>query len=395
MNPPQKKIVIVGAGRIGRGFVGDLFGAAGYHLLLVDIDRTLVDGLRRAGRYTLVRLRGAGRPPDVAEVTGYAALHTSQEAEIAQAIVRADALAVAVFPQDFADVARELAPGLRARQAQRGSAPLDLLLCANIVHPGPLFEAELEQALPPGAWGVVSRWLGVVETVVPRIVPAWVAGTDAPTGALPPIRSNGYPDLFVDRCAFRGPIPAVPGLVPVDDLRAQEARKIYTYNTFHASLAYLGALRGYTLAAECLADPEVRAGARGALEEAARAVRAEYGFERGEMARWVENTVRYTDLPDLGDTVRRHGADPRRKLRRQDRLVGPLLLARKHGQEASHLVRVAAAALRFNVPGDLSAAYVRERVAAMGVEAAVRELCGLGDAEAGLIAEIVMAYGEE
>jgi len=225
------------------------------------------------------------------------------------------------------------------------------------------------------------------------LCPRWE--TASTTGALPPIRSNGYPDLFVDRCAFRGPIPAVPGLVPVDDLRAQEARKIYTYNTFHASLAYLGALRGYTLAAECLADPEVRAGARGALEEAARAVRAEYGFERGEMARWVENTVRYTDLPDLGDTVRRHGADPRRKLRRQDRLVGPLLLARKHGQEASHLVRVAAAALRFNVPGDLSAAYVRERVAAMGVEAAVRELCGLGDAEAGLIAEIVMAYGEE
>jgi len=395
MNRSQKTIVIVGAGRIGRGFVGDLFGAAGWHLVLVDIDRALVDGLRRAGRYALVRLRGAGQPPDSTVVTGYTALHTTQEPEIVEAVVHADLLAVAVFPQDFADVARELAPGLRARESHRPGEPLDLLLCANIVHPGPLFRAELEQALSPGVWAKVSRWLGIVETVVPRIVPALVADPGAPTGTLPPIRSNGYPDLYVDRGAFKGPIPAVPGLVPVDDLRAQEARKIYTYNTFHASLAYLGALHGYALAAECLADPAVQAEARGALEEAARAVQAEYGFEEAEMARWVESTVRYTDIPDLGDTVRRHGADPHRKLRREDRLVGPLLLARKHGQEGPHLVRVVAAALRFDVPGDPTAAYVRERVAALGVEAAVRELCGLGDTEADLIAEIVQAYREE
>jgi mannitol-1-phosphate 5-dehydrogenase len=113
------------------------------------------------------------------------------------------------------------------------------------------------------------------------------------------------------------------------------------------------------------------------------------------MARWVEHTVRYTDIPDLGDTVRRHGADPRRKLRRSDRLIGPLLLTRKHGQQAPHLVRVVAAALRFNVPGDPTAAHVRGHVSALGVEAAVRELCGLGDGEADLIAEIVRAYRRE
>ena len=77
-------------------------------------------------------------------------------------------------------------------------------------------------------------------------------------------------------------------------------------------------------------------------------MQAEYGFEEDEMARWVEDMVRYTDIPALGDTVRRFGADPRRKLRREDRLIGPLLLARKHGQETPHLVRVVAAALRFN-----------------------------------------------
>jgi mannitol-1-phosphate 5-dehydrogenase len=184
----------------------------------------------------------------------------------------------------------------------------------------------------------------------------------------------------------------VPGLVPVEDIQAQEVRKLYTYNTFHASLAYLGALEGYASVAECLADPQVRAAAVGALKEAARAVQAEYGFAPDEMARWVADLVRCTDIPALGDTVRRFGADPQRKLGRGDRLIGPALLARKHGFKTPHLACTVAAALSFDVSGDVSAAQVRQRVATLGVEGAVRELCALGDAEVDLIQEIVRAY---
>ena len=51
----QKTIVIWGAGKIGRGFVADLFYSAGYRLLLVDASEALVTQLREAGRYTVVR----------------------------------------------------------------------------------------------------------------------------------------------------------------------------------------------------------------------------------------------------------------------------------------------------------------------------------------------------
>ena len=204
--------------------------------------------------------------------------------------------------------------------------------------------------------------------------------------------TNGYPDLLVERRAFCGPLPEVPGLVPVEDIQAQEVRKLYTYNTFHASLAYLGALCGHETVAECLADPGVRAAAEGALAEAARAVQAEYGFAPAEMARWTADLVRRTDIPALGDTVRRFGADPRRKLRRGDRLIGPMLLAAKHGIETPHLARAVAAALSFDLPGDVSAAHVRERVATLGVEGAARELCDLDSAHDDLVQEIVRAY---
>jgi mannitol-1-phosphate 5-dehydrogenase len=379
-----KTIVIVGAGRIGRGFVGDLFAEAGYHLVLVDCLQPLVDRLRSAGRYAVVRFQGGDRRAE-AEVANYTALSTAQEAEIARAIVRADLLAVAVYPQDFPDVARELAPGLLAREKA-----LDLLLCTNLLHPGERFRAAFRDALEPRVRAEIESRLGIVETVVVRIA----TDPPSPERERDPLQvwTNGYPELPVERGAFRGPIPAVPGLRPVQDIEAQEVRKLYTYNTFHASLAYLGARQGYERVAECLADARVRAAAEGALDEAARAVQAGYGFSPADMARWVADLIRRTDIPALGDTVRRFGADPRRKLRRGDRLIGPALLARQHGIETPYLACAVAAALSFDVPGDVSAAHVRERVAALGVEGAVRELCGLGDGEAGLIQEIVRAY---
>jgi hypothetical protein len=51
----DKTIVIWDAGRIGRGFVADLFDDAGYRIVLVDQSEELVAHLRQAGRYTVVR----------------------------------------------------------------------------------------------------------------------------------------------------------------------------------------------------------------------------------------------------------------------------------------------------------------------------------------------------
>ena len=69
----QKTLVIWGAGKIGRGFVADLFYAAGYHIVLVDTSATLISQLREAGRYTVVRAESAQQRHDVV-IEGFAAL---------------------------------------------------------------------------------------------------------------------------------------------------------------------------------------------------------------------------------------------------------------------------------------------------------------------------------
>jgi C_GCAxxG_C_C family probable redox protein len=205
--------------------------------------------------------------------------------------------------------------------------------------------------------------------------------------------TNGYAEFPVDREAFKGDIPAVPALRPVDDMRAEEMRKLYTYNTFHAALAYLGALRGCETVVDCFANPAILVDAESALDESRRALQAEYGWPNDEMAAWVAGVRAQTNNPALRDTVARFGADPRRKLRRSDRLVGPLLLARKHGITTPHLVRALTAALCYSNPDDAGGLAVQARIAELGLPGAVRALCELtSDEAADIVPAVMRAY---
>jgi mannitol-1-phosphate 5-dehydrogenase len=374
MNTPQPTIVILGAGRIGRGFVADLFNAAGYHLVLVDRSAELVAALRAAGRYTVVSAENAERRQDHV-ITGYEAYTTGQHAEVTRAVATADLLAVAVFPGDFGAVALSVLPGLAQRREERPDATLDILLCANLTHAASHFRAALDAAASEEMRSYLDGRVGVVDTLVMRMVADPPAAEREGEPLL--VWTNGLAQFPVDGRASRGPLPDVPGLRPVANMRAEETRKLYTYNMCHAALAYLGSLRGYDLTVDCLADPCVRGEVEAALDEISRALQAEYGFSADEMARWNAGVIAQTDNPTLNDRVVRHGADPRRKLKRSDRLVGPALLARAHGIPPVHLARAIAAAFRFGSPDDPGAVYVRERVAAVGLAVAVAEVCEL------------------
>ena len=387
----RQTLVIWGAGRIGRGFVADLFTGAGYHAILVDPAAPLVAQLRERGAYTVVSAAGENRRTDRV-VRDFTALATPEEDAITDAVVEADLAAVAVFPQAFGGVAKQLAAGLIRRRSVRPGLPLDILLCTNLVHAGPLFRDALEAALPPGAASWTGAYAGIVETLVIRMVvepPADAVEADPLV-----VWTNGYAEFPVDRHAFRHGVPDLPFLRPVEDMRAEEMRKLYTYNTFHAALAYLGALRGHATIVACLADPAVRAGAEGVLRESGAVVQAACGFDTVEMEAWMAGVIKQTHNPALRDTVARYGADPARKLRRTDRLVAPLLLARDHGIPTPNLTRALAAALRYAAPEDAGARAVRQAIESLGLRAAIRELCELTGAEEDLVTEIASAYAE-
>ena len=136
----QPTIVIWGAGRIGRGFAADLFEDAGYRITFVDTSEYLVTSLRNQGYYTVVRAESPQQRDDRI-IQEYTCLSTGQTEAVITAITDTDALAVCVFPRDFAAVAEALASGLVRRRRSTSWRPAGY----HFIHQ------------PGTCWTVVSR----------------------------------------------------------------------------------------------------------------------------------------------------------------------------------------------------------------------------------------------
>jgi mannitol-1-phosphate 5-dehydrogenase len=198
----------------------------------------------------------------------------------------------------------------------------------------------LRPHLPDDA--LFDRRIGLVETVIGRMVPAPPPGEDPLLLVAEP-----YGELPIARNSLRGPVPELPGLVAVDNFAAYEARKFFLHNAAHAALAYLGHERGHEFIWQCAADPDVQCVCRDALRESSEALVKEYGFTSQELDTFSEDLMHRFANQALGDTVTRVAADPRRKLRPDDRLLGAVSLCRKHGLEPTALGQVIASAHRY------------------------------------------------
>jgi mannitol-1-phosphate 5-dehydrogenase len=382
-------IVIWGAGRIGRGFIADLFYTNGYHCVLVDQSRELINQLTAAGQFTVVRSAGKN---DCVEhiISEYTALHTSETVAVEAALLQSDLMALAIFPKFFQAAADQIAPALLARVKARPDAPLNILLCTNLVHAAPQFQACLQNAYSQAEWQVVEPLLGLVETLIIRMVPAPPADRSAADPLLE--WTNGYAELPVDRKAFKGAIPDLPALRLVEDMRAEEQRKMFTYNLAQAVLGYHGARIGHDTLSACMADAAIQKEMLNALEESSQALQAAYGFTAADMQHWISGVTAQVNNPQLGDTVQRICADPIRKLDKNDRLVGAVRLAHQHNLPAHALVRAIAAALHYQDDSDASSVSMQKTIEALGIRAAVQQICGLTVAETDLEASIVEAY---
>lgn len=384
-----KSIVIWGAGRIGRGFVADLFFHAGYQLVFVDESDDLVEQLKKSGKYSIVRAVNAESINQV-EISGYLALNTKQKKEISDAVSNSDLIATAVYPKFFKNVASDVSKYIKIRKERGNNNPINILLCTNLVHAGSTFKSYLYGNLTKEQVQYFDENVGIVESLVIRIAP------DPPQSEVEKdplvVWTNGYPELPVEEAAFKGNIPKVESLRLVEDMRAEELRKIYTYNMCHAVLSYHGHMEGYKLLVDCLADSRIRKEAEGALHEASEALQIEYGFSQTEMEKWIKGVLEQTNNPTVGDTVIRSAADPLRKLRREDRLIGPASLCMKHHIQPSSLVRAIGAAFHFFEKNDEASKQMIALVDEKGIKNAIHEICGLRETEQSLIKEIIKAY---
>ena len=377
MRQARPNAVQFGAGKIGRGFLGQLLSEAGYHTTFVDADTALVNALNARGAYPLRLVSDAGVQGLI--IGNLRALDAQRDADaVTQAVATADLVSIAVGVSVLPHVAPALAAGLNVRAA--GGRPLDILLCENQWHAASTVRGLLLPHIAPEAQAYFDTQVGLVETVIGRMVPA---ATDLHRAEDPLlIVAEPYKELPVARAMLRSDPPPLPGLLLADDFEAYEARKLYLHNMSHAALAYLGYTRGHEFIWQCAADPAVSAVCRAALAEAVPTLAAEYKLLPADLTAYADDLLHRFSNRALGDTVARVAADPLRKLRPDDRLVGAAALCLKHAIAPKALAQVIQAAFYYNDPNDPSAQELQARRQKDGDDAALEAVTGIAPGSA-------------
>lgn len=364
----KRKAIIIGAGKMGRGFCAEILASAGFALTFVDSDENRIAQLNHAGSYSIFKARKTYY--ETVYIDDFDALPLSDEGNISELIAHRGALVMVCVPMsNLESVAALLSVCIARKAMETPDEPLDILLCINEMDAKNRLRALFEGMLGGSALEYMETHVGLVETVAYCISPE-LPGSLAELDTLG-VLNNGYPEMPMDLTAFKGAPPQSPKIKLTDDLAKEFHKKMYSFNTAYAILGFLSCAQHYVWATEALQNPEIVLSLRQALSEADVGLIGEYGFSQDELSQWNERILSVIDSPLLGETVSRLCADTPRKVGPQDRLVGAAALCLKHGGNPEVLCRALACAYRYTVADDLRTRMFRRFIESEGIESAL------------------------
>jgi mannitol-1-phosphate 5-dehydrogenase len=386
----MQRAVQFGAGNIGRGFMGQLFFEAGYHITFVEYAKPLVNLMNERESYTLRLLAAYSKSEIDMQITNYDALPTDAVDDVAKVFAAADVAGTAVGVPNLKAIAPLVVAGIRARR-DAGRPPIDIYLCENIYGAGEMLKEHVfaELSSDEQAWAEAN--VGFIGTSVARMVPAASDrfGSDDPLFVV----ADSYHKLPYDGPARRAPEPAIDGIRAVSNFRAEVERKLFTHNLGHAAMGYIGYLKGYSYVHEPFDDEFLSPIFDGALDETTEALLKMYpdDLDRAEhMEIRKDVRVRFGN-PMIMDSLPRVARDPLRKLGPKDRLIGSARMCLEHGVFPKNIAYICGAAFHYDNPDDPSAVKLQEIISSEGINGALRSVSEV-DPESDLGKEILAAY---
>jgi len=377
----SKRVIIFGAGSTGRGHIGELAYEAGWELVLVDRDATLVDVLRRASCYR-VRLYG---PHDsrVVTIDRYRVYHLGEPEAIIREALQVPLILTSVFSHNLREIAPLVARIVSTRRAAGVKEPLNVVCCENMQNSSSMLKSYVYPLLSGDDAAYAALHVGFPDCMISRIVPL---AMENPVKMI----AEDYNEWTVDATGFIGPPIDLPAMELVNNQAARLARKFFMHNSAHAICGYWGFHRGHTYIHEALADEIVSTHVSRAIGELAEVVAHEYGFTAENLQAYGAELAARGSIAELKDSVLRVVRDPLRKLSRTERLVAPAELAVRLSLACTELAWAIAAALHYYHPDDPQSVTMRRRLETEGAENAIPSILGLRRDHA--LVDLVLAH---
>lgn len=319
----MKKLVLFGAGKIGRSFIGQLFSRSGYEVVFVDVFESVIQELNHRNEYNVV-IKSA-QPDEVIRVKNVRGVWAKDEIQVAKELSDCDIAAISVGQKGLPHVIALIAKGLILRQKKFKKKPLDIILAENMRNAGKyvkdILKGALDETFP------IDELVGLIETSIGKMVPIMPLEEQGKDLLL--VYAEPYNTLILDKKAFVNVIPEVNGLVPKENINAWVDRKSYIHNFGHAVAAYAGFLTdpSVTYLSDILCNSEVKNFTRSAMLQSAEILMRKYPgeFSKSDLTEHIDDLLYRFENRALGDTVFRVGCDLKRKLHRNDRILSPLM----------------------------------------------------------------------
>lgn len=386
-----QKLVLFGAGKIGRSFIGQLFSRGGYEVVFIDVFRPMIDALNERKNYNVVIKSEKEVVLNVKHVRGV--LATDEQAVISE-IATADIMAVSIGQQALPGAIPLIAKGLEFRMEMSCSLPLDIIIAENLRNAADYFKTWLMKFLPSDY--PFEELVGLVETSIGKMVPILLK-KDIEDDILQ-VFAEPYNTLIVDKAAFKNHLPVLEGLAPKDNIKAWVDRKLFIHNLGHATAAYLGFRHfpRFIYLYEVLEVPSIKNAVRETMLQSADILLKKYPGEFTTEALTVhtDDLIARFQNRALGDTVYRVGCDLKRKLNAQDRLAGAIHLALELNMPFDKIMEAFIAGCEFKATDESGNRLEEDIVFAgkfekYGIRWALTEMGGFDDNEHDIIYELL------
>ncbi|MBR3294993.1 MAG: hypothetical protein IKI62_01890 [Clostridia bacterium] len=305
----MRKFMIVGAGRSGRGFIARLLHKYG-EIVFADRDEELINRLNNEGSFSISYF--SDRPADT--MSSFRAYSTKDPA-LKDELYSCDCIFVSVGSKNVPSALIWL-DSLHVPEDKH------IYVCENGI-----FSTDELPVLKK------SCSLGLI-----------FCSTTTDSGL--DIQSEDMDTLYLDDSFKDGSLNGIRELVFKEDFPSLIRRKIYTYNAASAIIGFIGKDKGYEYLGDAASDPYIHSLLDRFYSSINRCICAEYHVEPLEQQSFSELSWKKFSNTSIADPIDRNIRDPGNKLLPSERLIGPLRLLLRYGEDIGPVAVTIASASR-------------------------------------------------
>ena len=310
----NNKVAVIGAGRLGKGFLGASFIPSNYDVTFFDVNQQVIDELNK-GYFNV----------DIHYTTHsctktYKNYHTcclEKDNNAVMLLSKHDIFAISIYPEDFKNLYGILVEALSIR-IKKGFKT-SVLVFTNALDYASVVKQNILLRLNSELKKEFANYVEVKETIIIR-------STFAQDNVNTELQTLAIQNSLVESLNFND-ISDVSGIEETDNINILKQLKLYTLNGPHAAMAYSGYYRGYVTINEAEMDSFCSDIAKGVSILANQVASLKYNLPKTEIAKI---SLPKTEVNPITDSISRVAFDPVRKLGKSDRLVYPALVGAQH-----------------------------------------------------------------